>query len=559
MARRIRWQIVVAAVSSLFVLLLLGQLALATTAVADPLPGGTYREAVPGAPAQLIPLFNDPRTDPTGRDIGALLFDGLMRIGADGLPEPALAEDWQVDSSGEVYIFELRDDVTWHDGEPFDAADVMFTIRAIQDADFGGDPALTNFWRNIQVDRIDDTTVRFTLSAPYSPFPNAARVPLLPEHLLADIPISEWPTSDFARQPVGTGPYRLQELSAERALLAANRDYFERRPFIDTLELRFVESLQAALPGLSDGQIQALGANSTAAPELSRQLVLPETIRRISLPIDEYVLLTFNLRRPPLDDLALRQALARSLDKSTLVEQILDGQVKRIDNPILPGWLSFDPTVGWYAYEPDTALEGLEALGYEQTAEGVLEQDGEPLALPLITDGDPGRLQAAAEIARQWGALGVQVEITELDGPTLRERLRERDFVLAVHGWTRLGPDPDVFELWHSSQAEAGLNYAGLRDEQIDTALENGRMVRDWAARNGEYATFQRRWVELVPSITLYQPWYTFAVSEQVDGLGFTEGDILNSGVMLIGREDRYRYVTRWFVNSSREIRGTLR
>jgi peptide/nickel transport system substrate-binding protein len=447
--------------------------------------------------------------------------------------------------------------VLWHDGTPFTADDVLFTVRAIQDDAFAGDPSLVNLWDNVLVDRLDDYTVRFTLSAPYSPFLNAARLPILPAHLLGDIPLDQWATSSFASDPIGTGPYQLTRLEADRALLRVNREYFIERPFIDRLELRFIDSPQATFALFETREIQALGASTSTAPELN-QLGLPEHVRRVAMPLDEYAVLTFNLREPPLNRLALRRALAQGLSKSTLLEQVLNGQVARIDNPILPGWGPFDPTIGWYTYDDAAAAEVLDALGYDETPEGVRVRNGEPLVLPLITDSDPGRLAAAREIARQWAVIGVEVDVIELERDELRERLREHDFMLAVHGWARLGADPDIFELWHSSQADGGLNYAGLRDETIDELLTNGRIERDIAVRNESYAAFQRRWVELVPSITLYQPLYTFTVSDAVDGLGF-DLTPFGAGRLLVGREDRYRNITNWFVQSSREIRETLR
>ncbi len=557
MARRIRWQIVVALVGALLVLLLLGQLALSTTAVSQPLSGGSYVEAVPGTLAQPVPLLNDPLTDPAGRDLIALLFDGLTRIGADGLPAPALAEGWQTDQDGRVYIFTLREDVTWHDGEPFNADDVLFTIRAIQSDEFRGDPSLSNFWNSVLVDRIDDYTVRFTLESPYAPFASVARVPILPQHLLGEIPQDEWAESEFASQLVGTGPYRLTSLNTERAVLEANPDYFRQPPFIERFEMQFVESPQAAISVLESGDVQALGASTALAPELA-QVDLAGNINRATVPLDSYAVLTFNLREPPLNRLAFRRALAQGLDKSALVEEVRNGQVARLDSPMLPGWWSFDPTVGWYAYDINAAEQTLEQMGYTLMPEGTRTRSGEPIELPLITDSDPGRLAAAEDIARQWRMMGLQVDVTELESSELRERLQERDFVLALHGWARLGPDPDQFSRWHSSQAEEGLNSAGLEDETIDELLLNGRTAQDIAARNESYAAFQRRWVELVPSITLYQPLYTFTYDNTVSGLSFEQVPV-TTGVLLVGREDRYRDISRWFVNSSREIRGTLR
>lgn len=558
MARRIRWQIVIATFSALLIVILLSRLALLNAAVARPLPGGTYVEAVIGAPTQPIPLLNDPLVDPAGRDLATLLFDGLTRIGPDGLPESALAERWQIDSTGEVYTFYLRRDVAWHDGTPFTADDVVFTLQAIQGADFTGDPALTNLWRNVLVDRIDPYTVRCTLNAPYAPFLSKANVPILPAHMLSGIPVSQWSSSPFARQLIGTGPYRLTELTSERALLEMNSAYFLRQPFIDRIELRFIETPPAALSVLSRGEVQALGFPASA--ELS-QVALPRSVNPTPLLLDSYTVLTFNLRNPPLDDQTLRQALSQGLDKTTLIDEVLGGQAAPIDTPILPGWWAYDATIRWYEYNPTVAGETLTTLGYTPGSDGIRTRDGVPLVLPLLTDGEPGRLAVAAEIARQWQTIGVRVQVEEVDSATLRQRLRDHDFVLALHSWARLGADPDVFELWHSSQTASGLNYAGLRDEEIDQLLVNARTELELAARNEDYRAFQERWIALAPSIALYQPLYTFATSTQLGGFGFAPLDQtrISSTNLLIGREDRYRNVTRWFVRSSREIPGSLR
>lgn len=557
MARRIRWQIVVAVVGSLVVVALLTQLAISTAARVDPLPGGSYTEAIISPPQQLIPLLNDPLNDPGGRAIGSLLFDGLTRIGLDGLPEGALATRWEVDNSGEVYLFTLRSDVTWHDGTPFSADDVLFTIRTIQNNQIG-DAAQQALWQSVLVDRIDDTTVRFTLDAPYAPFVTAARVPILPAHLLGDVDPADWADSDFARQPVGTGPYQMGEWDDTRLTLQANPDYFGGRPFMDTIAFRPIETPQVAFSQLAGNEIQAFGVGAAVAPEIG-QVSLPPATQRLTLPLDEYVILTFNLREAPLDSQAFRQTLARGLDKSTLIEQVYGGQLVPVATPILPGWWAYDPAVSWYAPNPVLAAQELNDLGYQMNADGVLERQGEPLTLPLITDGDPGRLAAAGEIVRQWGELGIVVELEQLEPAELRERLHERDFLLALHGWARLGPDPDPFGLWHSSQAEAGLNYAGLRDDAIDAMLTSGRVNQEIAVRSEDYADFQRRWIELAPSITLYQPLYTFVTDETVGGIGFSQQEILTNRLMLFGREDRYRNITGWFVNSAREIRGNLR
>ncbi len=550
MARRIRWQIVIAVLSTLVVAGLLGRLALSTASVSSPLAGGAYVEAVLGAPAQPIPLLNNPVSDPVGRDLGTLLFDGLVRIGADGLIEPALAASYEIDASGTTYLFNLRPDARWHDGRPVTADDVVFTLRALQVLDQPGEPQLAAAWIDALVDRIDADTVRVTLAEPYAPFLSAARVPILPAHLLAGTPPAQWPESPYAGQLVGTGPYRLVELREDRAVLEANEAYFGGRPYIDRVELRFIATAAAAQAALTRGDVTAFGATAD-----SSSAELPATLSVSAVPLDAYATLSFNLREGPLAQQGLRRALAYGLSKDALIERALGGWAAPIDTPILPGSWAYTPEARWYEADPAAAQALLADLGYEPGPDGALARDGEPLAIELLVDGEPMRRAAAAEEARQWGALGVAVQVVELAAPELQQRLRDGSFAAAIHGWQRLGPDPDPFLLWHSA---GPLNYAGLADEQIDALIESAHADAELAARSADYAAFQQRWIELAPAIQLYQPLYRFAASAELGGTGLDDPDSAISR-LLFGPEDRYRAVTRWYTDSYREIDGGLR
>ncbi|MEN9936540.1 MAG: hypothetical protein RLZZ387_3119 [Chloroflexota bacterium] len=561
MARRIRWQILIAAVSSLVVLGLMSYLAITAASVARPLSGGVYVEGLADIPQQLNPLISSPATDPAAADIQALVFDGLMRIGADGLPEPALAQLWEVDEQGLVYTFTLRPDVTWHDGTPLSVDDVLFTLRTVQGPVFGGDQSVGTFWRTVVVDRAGDRSIRCRLEAPFAPFLRYATFPILPAHLLRDVPPEQWGSVAFSQSPVGTGPYRLVSLNAERATLAANPGYFGGRPFIDNLELRFFPNEQVALAAITRGEIDGFGF--TGGGDLA-QYNPPRGTTRHTIPLDGYTVLTFNLRQGALADVGLRRALALGLDKDTLIGEALGGQVMRLDTPILPGWWAASPDVQWYPADSTQANDVLDSLGWERGADGVRLREGSPLALRLVTDGQPERVVAAQEIARQWAGIGVRVEVQQLESAALQERLAAHDFELALHGWQRLGPDPDVLELWHSSQAESGLNYAGLTDEQIDELLVVARQDSDIVERAAAYAAFQTRWVELAPSITLFQPTFVYATDEELRGLPF-DGESIDAATgpvappLLYGRESRFRTIGDWYIRSAREIRGDLR
>jgi peptide/nickel transport system substrate-binding protein len=565
-ARRIRWQILIAVASSILVLGLMGYLALTSAAVSRPLAGGGFAEGLPAVPQQLNPLLSDPARDPAAEDVRALLFDGLMRIGTDGLPELALAQSVVNDDAGQVYTFTLRTDVAWHDGRPLVAADVLFTLRAIQNRAFAGDPAISAVWRDVLIDQTGDRVIRCTLAAPFAPFLSLATFPILPAHLLANLPPEQWAAAPFNQRPIGTGPYQLTTIDSAHALLSANPRYYalkdnpnQTRAFIDTLELRFYPNAQAARSALLRGEIQGLGVSGgsdSAQPNLPREMV------RHAIPLDSAVVLGFNLRAEPLSDQALRRALAAGLDKDLLIKQTLDGQATRLDTPILPGWWAAVEDPQWYPANQARAAEALSALGYTPGADGTRVRAGRPLALALLTLDDPDRLAVANEIARQWGQLGVRLEIQAADAETLRRRLAAHDFTLVLYGLQRLGADPDVYELWHSSKADDGSNYAGLRDDQIDELLANARRERDIALRASSYEAFQRRWVDLVPSIMLYQPLLIDTATNQLDGLDLDQrsgpADLATSRLVL-GHAGHFRNVTRWFIRSAREIQGELR
>ncbi len=557
MARRIRWQILIAFVSCTFVLALMSYLAITTAAIQRPVEGGDYVEALLDAPTQINPLIGDPSIDQGAADVQALIFDGLVRLSADGVPESALATSWIVDETGEVYTFVLRDGVRWHDGQPLTMNDVLFTIRAIQGPAFAGNPSLRAIWRASIVDAIDEHTLIVRLGSPFAPFLKYATFPILPSHLLADVSPEQWASSGFAQKPIGTGPYQIDQLSAERVLLRANPEYYRGRPFIDSIELRPYNSSQAALNDLLRGTIQGLSFTSTND---LRNFNVPRALHRFSAPLDGYTMLTFNLREGPLADLGLRRALAAGLDRDALVNTIFGKSAAVIDTPILPQWWAAAPEIGWYPFGQDRAATLLDDLGYIRNVTGMRSRDGVPLAFELITDGSSDRQATAQEIARQWALIGVSVSIITLEPDALQQRLSDHQFSMAIHSWQRLGGDPDIYELWHSDQADSGRNYAGLRDSEIDTLINRARTDSDSDIRIGAYTAFQRRWIDLAPSIVLYQPLLISITSTALGGLATDDAATPESPQpLMIGREGRFRDVIHWYLRSAREIRGDLR
>ena len=556
MSRRIRLQIVITVISSMLVLGLMAYVAVTRAAVSRPIEGGAFIEGIPGIPTTLNPLVSDTTTDLAAADVHAVIFDGLVRVGLDGSFEPALAEKWEIDPSGMVYTFTLRPDVKWHDGEAFGVEDVLFTLRSVQGPAFTGSPSLATVWRTVLVERAGDMSIRCKLQAPFAPFLKYATVPIVPAHLLADTPPEQWANSAFSQKPVGTGPYRITDINADAIALASNRDYYLDRPLIDTITLRFYQDESLAFAALTRGEVSGLAFVGTGALGAYQT---PRGVVRRAANIDSYTVLSFNLRNAPFDDVIFRRQIAQAIDREDMIRRLLADRATRIDTPILPGWWAYNPDAVWYIPSKERAAQGLDTLGYIVGEDGFRSRDGRPLAFELLVDGAADRKLVADDIAVQLGAVGIAVTVTVLDADTLRQRLEVGEFDMALHGWQRLGPDPDVYELWHSSQVTIGRNYAGLQDQLVDDALSLARVQVDQELRTQLYYDFQQHWIDIAPSIIMYQPLEVYATVSDLGGTALTQRREMPGMInLLFGRDSRFRNLTHWFVARSQEISGDI-
>ncbi len=536
MVRRIRWQILIALCTTLLVFALLGSIVLSSAASTHALQGSVYVEGVVGAPRQLNPLVQGVEALPVERDLAALLFEGLTRIDATGRVEPALAERWSVTPDERVYTFALRGDRTWHDGTPVTPDDVLYTVRGVQNANFPGDPALASIWRNVLVRQLDQRTIQFELSAPFAPFPSIARLPILPAHLFRTLRPEQWATAPWSRLPVGTGKYRLHALDAEKVVLVPFEGY-PGVPALDNLVLRFYPTLDAALLGLGRREVQGVAASGLGGRQLP---VPPRETQRLTAPLGDYTILTFNLRQAPLDDLQLRTVLALGINRQQLVAQVLDGHGQLLESPVLPGTWASEPAARLPAFRRSAAQQLLGSLGYiDSNGDGWVEGDGQRLLLPLLCADTVEAMAVARNLAQQLREIGIALEIRAVPSAELQSALAANNFTLAIHTWSDVGADPDVFALWHSSRADGGTNYAGLDDDRIDQLLAEGRATTDATARKRIYGDFQRRWVELIPSLPLYQNVLVYDVAASVPPPA--------PPALVPSRAERFTILERWF------------
>ena len=502
------------------------------TSETNPLPD-RYVEGVVGSASHPSPLFGQTAVD---ADLAALLFSGLTRVESDGTPAPDLAERWEVTADGLAYTFHLRQNLRWHDGEVLDADDVAFTVAAVQDPQFKGAPALASRWTGVRVEVPDARTVVFRLPAPAAGFLSQTDLGIVPEHLLQGRDAAGLLEAALAMWPTGSGPYRLARAGADGAVLEGNPAYHFGLPSIQRLELRFYRDTEALTNALGAGEVD--GALLEETPALGEAEVLARPgLRQQALITAGYTALYFNNRRAPLDDPALRRALAGALDRPALVREALGGRGQTGDGPVIPGTWAY--AVGaWPAPGSAEPLFGLAGWLRDAAAGGLRRNGDRVLRLELLTNSDPVREALAAAIASQLRPQGIEVNVTAVPASALlAERIPSRNYDLLLFGWDA-SADPDPYAGWHASQVDApGLNIAAFRDPIADGLLEAGQRTLDIAERRDLYAKFQARFVQQAPSVVLVYPERVYALPSTLAGP--VKG-------VLFEPSDRFREVHRW-------------
>src|SRR5438445_10879998 len=294
-------------------------------AAGGPAYGGTYVEGVAGVPQYLNPVIAATDVD---EDVVRLAFSGLTRYDQNGAIVPDLAAGFRTESNGRVWTFEIRDDARWQDGQPVTADDVVYTVKLLQDRGYVG--PYSDAFRGVTVERLDERGVRFTLPDVYGPFAQSTTVPLLPAHLLGNVPYAELPRQTFNVRPIGSGPFRVIDIDGRQVVLTRNEDFYRTRPdrtrpYLDRVILRFYPDSTEALLALSRGELDGVGGLSSQDAERARSL---KGAVLYSLPTDNFVSLFLNVRpeRVVFRDRAVRQAIARAIDRGRGLRLAADGR-----------------------------------------------------------------------------------------------------------------------------------------------------------------------------------------------------------------------------------------
>jgi len=479
--------------------------------------GDALIEGTIGEPSILIPML---ASDSASHSVSGLIFNGLVKYDTDLSVIGDLAESWGISKDGLVITFLLRKGVKWADGVEFTADDVMFGYKTIVDEKTPS-AYKEDFLQVKKAEVLDKYTFRVTYEKPFAPaLTTWGSLIILPKHLLEGKDITK---TDFARNPIGLGPYKLSKWVPDQELILENyKDYFEGRPYIDRYIYRRIPDPATMFLMLRTGEIDMMGLTPLQYTKQTETDYFRKNFNKYRYPAFQYTHMAFNLKHPFFKDRLVRQAIAYAIDKSELVDVVLFGLGRPATGPYVTNTWPYNPEVKRYDYNPEKARQLLKEAGWEDTdKDGLLDKDGRPFKFTVFTNtGNKLRENTATIIQWRLAKIGIKMEIRKLEWSTfINQFIDKKRFEAVILGWS-IGLDPDQYDIWHSSKTrEKELNFISYSNPEVDELLEKGRRSFAINERKKAYFRIQEILAEEVPYIFLYVPDATVVVSARVRGI----------------------------------------
>ncbi|MGD8761506.1 MAG: peptide-binding protein [Desulfobacteraceae bacterium] len=381
-----------------------------------------------------------------------------------------------------VIVFKLRPNVKYHDGHVFDANDVKFTYEAIMNPK-NLSPRVADYEPVKAVQVLDPLTVRIVYKRLYSPAFETWAMGILPQHLLNDNALRaeaqqggkdpetfSMRHSTFNRRPIGCGPFMFGEWKSDQFIIL-NRfeDYWEGPPNYKKYVFRVIPDLLTQEMEFYAGTIDSYGVQPHQVARLEKDL----RFQNFSGLSFGYTYIGYNMRRKPFDDVRVRRALGMAIDVNKIIDYVLYNQGEKITGPFVKQTDYYNHDIEPIFYDPQRAIRLLAEAGWQRNQEGWLEKDGQKLQFTLITNSGNDIRKAILAIAQDaWKQIGVDVRTDLIEWSVfIQERVNKLDFDALVLGWS-MGIDPDLYQIWHSSQTGPHqLNFVGFKNPAADDLI----------------------------------------------------------------------------------------
>ncbi len=511
---------------------------------AIPTYGGEYIEGIVGQPLYINPLLSP--SNETDADLVQLVYSSLFKYDGTGKAVPDLAESYDLSEDKLTYTVHLRKNVRWHDNEPFNAEDVIFTINLISNPAYKS--PLRSSWQGIETNLIDDSTIEFKIKTPYVGFLNDLTFGILPKHLWESVASENFSLSSLNLKPIGTGPYKysaIQKDSNDNILsykLISNPDYFASRPFISKMTFNFYLDEESAVDALNRKEIMGI---SVVSSENLKNIKNQKTVAIHKAEIPRYFAIFLNQTKSvPLANDEVREALSYATDRKEIIEKVLNGEGKEVYSPFLSYMIGYSNEANEPSFDAEKANKILDDKGWKREDDGIRKKDDTRLEINLVTT-DWEELTKTAEILKgQWEKVGAQINITPFTISDIQENhIRPREYEALLFGQV-IGADPDPYYFWHSdNKKDPGLNLSLFGNSDSDKLIDEGREEFDAGKRAEKYIDFQKNVAKEIPAIFLYSPSYIYPVNGRVQGTNIQT---------LISPSNRFSEANLWYIKTKR-------
>ena len=516
----------------------------------SPIPafGGTYTEALSNSPHNLNPVL---ATNDADRDLSRLIFSSLLKYNERGELIPDLAASFTSSKDGKTVTIKLKENILWHDDEPFSAEDVVFTISAVQNPEYSS--PLRTSWQGIKVESPDKNTIILSLKTPYGAFiENLALLGILPQHIWGKVIPQNFPLADFNLKPIGTGSYRfvkLQKDSLGRIIsvnLTANTSYFGLAPRIENIVLKSYLSEEEAVSAFNRKEVDGVLLQTAQNKSQLRGL---NNSRVFSLPSYRIYGVFFNTDQKILKDRNVRLAINYAINREEVLSKLLSDEGKVAEGPIPPGMPGSSPDIEGYNYNPEKTAEILEKSGWTKNQDGIYakklnskDKETTPLRFDIITTKS---IQLAATLIRDYlKNAGIESDLKIVSSGELQQNyIRTKDYDAILFGESYTGSaDPYVF--WHGAAIkDPGLNLALYNNRKVNKILEDARQITSPVKRAEKLKEFQKLVLNDAPAVFLYSPNYIYVVKDFVKNVSFEN---------LVIPSNRFSKINEWSIETER-------
>jgi peptide/nickel transport system substrate-binding protein len=511
-----------------------------------PVPGGTFTEGILGSFTNANPIY---ATGPVDSAVSRLVFASLLKYDSNNQLVGDLAESWKVDATETVYTVTLKQNLLWQDGVSLTAKDVAFTYHTIQDPD-AKSPLLAS-WQGIKVEPKNDHTVIFTLPNTLSAFPHSLTNGIIPAHVLDTIPAAQMRATRFnTTNPVGAGPFKWSaiELSGDAVIdrqgrigLVPNDKYHGGTPKLSKYIIRFFANEKQELASFENHELTAM----SGIEMLPDNFKADNTVEQFNIPLTAQVMVFFRTSQEVLSDVKVRQALVQAVNQNDLLENI-GFPVIASREPFLQDQPGFNPAVMQLGYDQKRAEQLLTEAGWVPGGDGIRVKGGNQLTFHLYSQSTSEYAYVTQKLQSDWRKVGVKVDVLLQPDSDLQNTVAFHTYDALLYGIS-LGPDPDAYAYWGSTQADQRaanrVNFSEYKSAVADKALEGGRTRTDPTLRALKYKPFLEAWRNDAPALALYQPRYLYVTRDTVHGFNPT---IMNVAT------DRYSNVVNWMIRQEK-------